>query len=316
MSAVITRAQWGAQYRAGFGSRKVGSLDKWLHHSVTASAGPSATFDQDAATIRTLERIGQSRFGGGISYTFAITEAGRVFEGTGVDRIGAHTAGRNTGSAGIVLVGNYQDREPTAAQQAALVWLLQHGKASGWWQVAGLNGGHRDVKSTACPGDAAYRLIPAINARAGGAAVPVSNPAPSRPAAPDTRPRNADGSLRLTVDGVRGPATIARWQEVLGTPIDGRIDRPSTLIRADQAMLNRLLQAGDLRNLVGGPLAVDGLEGAKTIKARQFWLFNRYGSAVLGRGARLADFDGVNGPVTNRLHQYALNAAKARSGRY
>jgi hypothetical protein len=145
----------------------------------------------------------------------------------------------------------------------------------------------------------------------GGGSVGVTKPAA------DTRPRNADGSLRIAVDGVRGPATIARWQEVMATPIDGALSTPSTVVRADQAFLNGAVPAGNIRDLTGAPaLAVDGREGPKTIKVRQFWLFNRQATAVLGRGAQLTDFDGIAGQTTTRLHQHALNQATARTGRY
>ncbi|MCL1870992.1 MAG: N-acetylmuramoyl-L-alanine amidase [Promicromonosporaceae bacterium] len=134
----------------------------------------------------------------------------------------------------------------------------------------------------------------------------------------DTRPRNADGSLTIAEDGMRGPATIARWQEVMGTPIDGKIDATgSALIKADQAFLNRAVPAAQIHALTGAnALAVDGAEGPKTIKVRQFWLFNKLATTVLHRAVSAADFDGVNGPNTNRLHQHALNNATARTSRY
>lgn len=56
---------------------------------------------------------------------------------------------------------------------------------------------------------------------------------------------------RLAVDGDLGPATIRRWQQVMGTPVDGVISTPrSSLVVAVQAHLNK----------VGckPPLALDG----------------------------------------------------------
>lgn len=131
-------------------------------------------------------------------------------------------------------------------------------------------------------------------------------------------PRNGDGSQRLAVDGARGPRTIARWQEVMGTSVDGVISRPrSALIEADQRFLNAAVGADHIRNLTGASrLTVDGDEGAATVKVRQFWLFNWYSRAVLRRPPRASDFDGVLGPDTNRLHQHALNQARAGSRRY
>lgn len=130
--------------------------------------------------------------------------------------------------------------------------------------------------------------------------------------------RNADGSLTIAEDGIRGPATISRWQEVMATPIDGTISKPkSTLIVADQRYLNSVVDAVHIRNLTGKDrLDEDGSEGPKTVKVRQFLLYNGHAVSLLGRNPKAADFDGVPGSETTRLHQRALNLAPARSGRY
>lgn len=314
MSRIITRAEWGARHRDGFSNRSIAAINQWwLHGSVTVSPGPNATFEADARAVRIIEDIGQSRFGGGMSYSYLVSEAGRVFEGHSLGRVGAHTAGHNTKGVGICLIGNYDTSEPSEAQLRAVAWLLQHlGNKR-------LTGGHRDVKSTACPGRFAYAKIAYINSLAGGGA-PVSAPTPSVPSAPITPnvKTNADGSLTLSRDGRRGPATIGRWQEVLGTPIDFKISKPvSTLMAKDQNFLNSVVAAPHILNLTGkNRLDEDGREGPKTIKVRQFWLYNNYGPAVLGRGATASDFDGIDGKQTTGLHQYALNLATAGSGRY
>ncbi|GAA1893717.1 hypothetical protein GCM10009715_43610 [Paeniglutamicibacter psychrophenolicus] len=102
--------------------------------------------------MRNLDNIGQSRFKGGISYTFVVFPSGRIYEGHSIGRVGAHTAGRNTISAGICLAGNYETNQVTAEQVAALAWLLNHGIEKGWWTENKLDGGHRDTKATVCPG--------------------------------------------------------------------------------------------------------------------------------------------------------------------
>ncbi len=62
-----------------------------------------------------------------------------------------------------------------------------------------------------------------------GATVPVVHPTPGR----------------LVVDGRLGPATIRRWQQVMGTPADGEISRPSSaLVVAVQRHLNQKIGAG------------------------------------------------------------------------
>ena len=125
-----------------------------------------------------------------------------------------------------------------------------------------------------------------------------------------------DGQLMLDVDGSRGGATNARWQQVMGTPIDGRIDRPSTCVKATQKWLNSVA-GGHIRNLTGkAQLVVDGYYGPATIKVLQFVLFNWYAKAVFGRTINVArDCDGIEGPQTVKLLQHALNVSYANSGK-
>lgn len=172
MVQIISRARWGARHERGFRDAPLPADEVWLHHSVTIApdlewldADRDGVDDDEERAMRTLEDIGQQRFGGGISYTFAIPPSGRVYEGHGVDRQGAHTGGRNHIARAIVLVGDYSNRAPTQAQQNAVAALLWHGKTAGWWRAARLTGGHRNAPgaSTACPGDRAQAAIPRIN---------------------------------------------------------------------------------------------------------------------------------------------------------
>jgi hypothetical protein len=135
----------------------------------------------------------------------------------------------------------------------------------------------------------------------------------------DTRPRNLDGSLTLVIDGSRGPLTISRWQSVLGTPQDGFMSSPvSTVVRADQSMLNSVVSGANIRALTGRiALVCDGMEGRKTVLVRQLWLKNVLSimtqQTIIGH--MLAD-DGSFGPESIKCFQWALNRASARSGRY
>lgn len=166
---IVSRSEWGARRPAGTGALRLPVTEVWLHHSVTAQP-KSRTAEYQA--MRVLEDIGQSRFGAGVSYTFAVMPSGQVYKGTGAGRVGTHTGGRNSTSHGIVLVGNYEEQEPTGSMLQAVADLLLYGKAQGWWKYPQLAGGHRDLKQTACPGIKAYRQIGRINELAGGPAQP------------------------------------------------------------------------------------------------------------------------------------------------
>lgn len=164
---IVSRAEWGARYADGFRAAPLPARELWLHHSASA-----ALVGVDA--VRALERVGQERFGGGMSYTFLVTVDGAVYEGHSVARQGAHTGGRNDISRSICWVGNFEHLTPTDPMVRATARLVVDGYQRGWWAAPRLTGGHRDVRATACPGVHAYRLIPRVNelataaVRAGG----------------------------------------------------------------------------------------------------------------------------------------------------
>lgn len=216
---IISRKRWGARYKAGFGARALPTRDAWLHHTVAAhpdlafrDLNGDALDDDEVAAMRQVEAIGQSRFGAGVSYNLVVMPSGRIYEGCGVDRVGAHTAGRNTTAMGIALAGDYSNRVPAAVQVDALVWLLQQGAQNGWLDAPKFDGGHRDLKSTSCPGAKAYALIPEINRRAALAAPVITDPGPAPTSTtPTSDPedtmqyqaiqRASDGAIALTAPG-------------------------------------------------------------------------------------------------------------------
>jgi hypothetical protein len=153
---IIPRAEWGARHDNGAGPAPLPAGEVWLHHSVTAAANGTAI-------IRDIEAVGETRFGTGISYTWLVTPNGSIYEGHSPNRLGTHTGGRNSIARAICWVGNYDVAMPTVPQVQATAWLLQEAHRRGWIRVARLNGGHRDLKATACPGKHAYALIAEIN---------------------------------------------------------------------------------------------------------------------------------------------------------
>lgn len=168
MVYIIPRSAWGARYPNGFRDAPLPAREVWLHHSVTVAPDLVPPFTDDDAAIRTLENIGQQRFGGGISYTWPITPVGRVYEGHSVHRQGAHTGGRNDIARAICFVGNYDVARPTPQMVEAAAQLLVQEFRAGRITAARLNGGHRQAPgaSTACPGRYGMEAIPVINARA------------------------------------------------------------------------------------------------------------------------------------------------------
>jgi putative cell wall-binding protein len=120
-----------------------------------------------------------------IAYNFVVDQYGRTYEGRsgGIREavIGGHALGFNAGSTGIVYLGTYTTEQPPLAARNAMreviAWKLdQHNvdPLGMTTEVAGANTGpysagdavtlptvmgHRDVRSTACPGDGGYAYL-------------------------------------------------------------------------------------------------------------------------------------------------------------
>lgn len=276
---IIQRPEWGARYEDGFGPRPVGDLDVYVHHSVTVAPDLIPPFTDDYAAVRTLERIGEDRFGKGISYQFPISPAGLIFEGVSIDRVGAAISNYNTPSANIVWIGNYDVANPPRPMLEATDWLLRHGVERGWWRSSKVDGGHRDAPGaqTACPGRYAYALLDNLNRgeyRTSGV-IEVDNPLtpPSKPTVPD----------RLKVDGWWGSSTTRKAQSALGTTVDGIISSQARVWAEYNPGLttgwqwvkepegSRFIYAYQERLRARGLYkgAMDGLAGPKFFKAMQ-----------------------------------------------
>jgi D-alanyl-D-alanine carboxypeptidase-like protein len=75
-------------------------------------------------------------------------------------------------------------------------------------------------------------------------------------------------TAQLTVDGVLGPNTIKRWQQIMGTGVDGVISHPSDLVKAVQ----KRLKVVDANLVVDGEGIAQDEKPTNTIGALQRYL--------------------------------------------
>ena len=152
----VPRAQWGARApTAGFVRMTLPSPRVWIHHTGTEQHG--------GAAVREIQRYHQVTKGWkDIAYNFLIDDDGTIYEGRGAGIAGGATAGDNSRSHAICLMGNFETRQPTQASFRTLVDLARHGQRVGWWVPT--CGGHRDAPgaSTACPGRHLYARLPEL----------------------------------------------------------------------------------------------------------------------------------------------------------
>ena len=147
----------------------------------------------------------------------------------------------------------------------------------------------------------------------GGASTPASGSASRKPKT------TTDGQLMLDIDGDPGGATYSRFQQVMGTPIDGVKSKPSEMIRAFQRWLNTVVSRKDIKALTGKEqLDVDGYDGPATWKVFQYWAANVRKDLIrlYAPGWGIWDFvDGDPGVKTWKVLQHMLNESYANSGK-
>jgi hypothetical protein len=159
---VNTRASWNARAPRCVSSHSPARIT--IHHTVT----PTVDSMSPQARLRQIQSFHQNVRGWcDIGYQFLVSRDGRLWEGRGATRLGAHVANANTGNVGISMMGTYTSTQPTATQLdriAALVRGLhtQFGIAINTDRVKG----HRNFGGTSCPGDALYAKLGTIRSRA------------------------------------------------------------------------------------------------------------------------------------------------------
>jgi hypothetical protein len=173
--AIVPRADWGARPLDWNAPEETGPFDALsnlegvlvyppelrgvlttivVHHSAFGTSEPAAIQDLHM----------DARGFADIAYHYVIGLDGTIYEGREIHVRGAHVQGYNTGSLGIVLIGNFNEGEPSAAQVESLSGLVDYLRYTyGIRYLAG----HKDYPEqspdgTLCPGEHLYALLPGL----------------------------------------------------------------------------------------------------------------------------------------------------------
>lgn len=155
---VIERADWGAS--AGRGT-SIGPVDDVIVHHFWRPNLPSVVApEREAALMRAVEKTHvEDNEWSGFGYSFVVFQSGRVYEGRGWGREGAHTVGMNDRSIGIAFAIDGDEHVPTPEAWAAAKDLIEDGVALGHIEPDLEISGHRDHAAKSCPGE---RIAPHI----------------------------------------------------------------------------------------------------------------------------------------------------------
>jgi len=166
---IITREEWGSTGRRG-GSPLKGPLAPVVIHTwAMAATGRTPMTQAKAASWMQSVQAGHrnARRFADIGYNFCVDPHGRIFEGRGWLRSGAHTIELNRAGHGLALMGHGDQQAATPAQWDALRNLILTGQAAGAISEDYTVTGHRDwpsSKGKTCPGNMIYPHIHKLDA--------------------------------------------------------------------------------------------------------------------------------------------------------
>jgi len=158
---IVPREEWGSTGARG-GERLQLPLADWIIHTWAGYIPTSISVDDSYARMRGVQRYHREKRGfSDIGYSLVIDPNGRILEGRGWGRSGAHTqGGGNYSGHGIGMMGHGDLQPFTPAQWDALEWLTLEGvrlrAIRNPWKVSG----HRDwYPPKTCPGNLVYPEI-------------------------------------------------------------------------------------------------------------------------------------------------------------
>ncbi|XP_050086280.1 peptidoglycan-recognition protein LB [Anopheles aquasalis] len=129
-----------------------------IHHSYQPAACYTGTRCIEA--MQQMQTMHQDvRSWNDIGYSFAVGGDGRVYQGRGFNVIGAHAPRYNNKSVGICLIGDWVSELPPKNMLAATKTLIEYGVRNGIIASNYTLLGHRQVRSTECPGDRLFEEI-------------------------------------------------------------------------------------------------------------------------------------------------------------
>lgn len=163
----VPRAAWGAQPSRG--TMKTHTLRRITIHHTGEHSSPNRSTEEKLQALQRFS-FSESTLGNGkpkhawpdVPYHLYLATDGRVAEGRPIQFVGdSNTPYDPTGHLLVVVEGNFEEEQLTAAQQRSLDLLIP-ALARRYHIPADSIATHRDFAETLCPGEALYSQIPRL----------------------------------------------------------------------------------------------------------------------------------------------------------
>lgn len=169
-----------SEWRSGLASPNFNRVTHEVtHHIVHHSAGSNINTNYTQVVRDIYLFHTQVNGWSDIGYNFVVAQDGTIYEGrdpgpstTEFEVMGAHFCGKNTGTMGIAMLGNFETAEPTEVAMTALESVLSFSldnleidplsMANHSGQPLNAISGHRDGCATLCPGKTLYSKLPEL----------------------------------------------------------------------------------------------------------------------------------------------------------
>nr|QHA25242.1 peptidoglycan recognition protein SC2 [Physocyclus mexicanus] len=163
---IVDRKAWGARPSTNPKSMSTPVDHVFIHHTEGAEC---TTKDKCIETMKQIQNYHMnSRKYADIGYSFLVGGDGRIYEGRGWNKVGAHTYGYNSRAIAISFMGNYEKTAPSETMLNAAKKLIDCGVSKGFIKKERQIHGHKDANCTTCPGESLYNAIKSWTGFKGG----------------------------------------------------------------------------------------------------------------------------------------------------
>lgn len=153
---IVSRERWGARPSLDNATMEMPVHHIFIHHTAGLECSDLSSCSKVMRGIQNFHM--DDRGWDDIGYNFLIGGDGRVYQGRGWTRVGAHTYGFNRISIAFSLMGNFQDKEPPSVMLDVAKKMIRCAQEEDYVTDFELHG-HRDGGCTLCPGQKLYDII-------------------------------------------------------------------------------------------------------------------------------------------------------------